>query len=71
MITSAGGGKSGLGLPVVQRAAGIGTDGMVKSGLGAWGRLWRTQRAVNGAAAGMDFQGSEVLTCYIQAVRSL
>lgn len=28
------GGKSGLGLPVVQIAAGIGTDGMVKSGLG-------------------------------------
>ena len=46
-----------MGLPVVQIAAGIGTDGMVKSGLGA--------------AAGMDFQGSEVLTCYIQAVRSL
>ena len=42
-----------MGLPVVQIAAGIGTDGMVKSGLGAWGRLWRTQRAVNGAAAGI------------------
>ena len=45
-----------MGLPVVQIAAGIGTDGMVKSGLGAWGRLWRTWRAGNGAAAGMDFQ---------------
>ena len=56
-----------MGLPVVQIAAGIGADGMVKSGLGAWGRLWRTQRAGNGAAAGMDFQ----VACYIQAVRSL
>ena len=45
-----------MGLPVVQIAAGIGTDGMVKSGLGAWGRLWRTWRAGNGAAAGMDFR---------------
>ena len=45
-----------MGLPVVQIAAGIGADGMVKSGLGAWGRLWRTQRAGNGAAAGMNFQ---------------
>lgn len=60
-----------MGLPVVQIAAGIGADGMVKSGLGAWGRLWRTQRAGNGAAAGDGFSGSEVLTCYIQAVRSL
>ena len=56
-----------MGLPVVQIAAGIGTDGMVKSGLGVWGRLWRTWRAGNGAAAGMDFQ----VACYIQAIRSL
>ncbi|MCQ9327477.1 hypothetical protein [Neisseria dentiae] len=43
MIIPAGGGKSGLGLPVAKIAAGIGAaDSMVKSGLGAWGHLWRT-----------------------------
>ncbi|ATD64615.1 hypothetical protein CGZ65_03520 [Neisseria weixii] len=41
-----------MGLPVAQMAAGIGADGTVKSGLGAWGRFCRTLRAGNGAAAG-------------------
>lgn len=36
---SAGGGKSGLGLTGAQSAVGLGAAGMVKSGLGAWGRF--------------------------------
>ena len=38
---SAGGGKSGLGLAGVAVAVGAATDGMVKPGLGAWGRFGR------------------------------
>ena len=37
----AGGGKSGLGLACVSVAVGADTDGMVKFGLGAWGRSGR------------------------------